>query len=246
MSKADPRPGADAACELVIDCARPLSQELITGLNELCERVEDAPGETFVLLRLRASRPDGGQDTAAEPGSWPGEGVGIHLVNRWERALRRLERLGAVTVAVAEGRCGGPALEALLATDHRLGTSETTIELPTTNGEFWPGMAVHRLAGQLGLVRARRLVLFGAALTAAEAVQAGLLDEIVPDPAAGLAAARELSARVTGSEHALRRRLLLEAATTGYEEALGAHLAACDRTLRRRQAAAVPVTAVAP
>ena len=39
--------------------------------------------------------------------------------------------------------------------------------------------------------------------------------------------------RVAGAEHAIRRQLLLEAATTSYEDALGAHLAACDRELRR-------------
>ncbi|RKN41209.1 enoyl-CoA-hydratase DpgB [Streptomyces hoynatensis] len=245
-SKAEPQEGAGADVELVIDSAGPLSQELITGLNELCERVEDAPDEVLVVLRLRASGAAGGQDPAQGPRSWPGEGVGIHLVNRWERALRRLERLGAATVAVAEGPCGGPALETLLATDYRLGTPGTTIELPASSGEFWPGMAVHRLANQLGVVRARRLVLFGAGLTAAESVQAGLLDEIVTDVAEGIRAARELTARVTGSELALRRRLLLEAATTSFEEALGAHLAACDRTLRRGQREAGTVPAVAP
>jgi len=38
---------------------------------------------------------------------------------------------------------------------------------------------------------------------------------------------------VDGRELSIRRRLLLEAASTSFEDALGAHLAACDRALRR-------------
>jgi len=37
----------------------------------------------------------------------------------------------------------------------------------------------------------------------------------------------------TGKEVAIRRQLLLDAAQHSFEEALGAHLAACDRALRR-------------
>jgi isomerase DpgB len=46
-----------------------------------------------------------------------------------------------------------------------------------------------------------------------------------------------LVGRVSDRETALRRQLLIEAGSAGYDEALGIHLAACDRELRRlRQA----------
>jgi isomerase DpgB len=35
-----------------------------------------------------------------------------------------------------------------------------------------------------------------------------------------------------GAELAIRRQLMLEAMTTTFEDALGTHLAACDRALR--------------
>jgi isomerase DpgB len=232
--------GADFFC--AIDTAQPLSQQLIIDLNQLADQVEDATDDSILVLHLGDR--DTGDSDAGSAGSWPGE-VGIHIVNRWERVLRRLERLSAVTVAVAQGPCGGPALEVLLASDYRLGTKDMRLDLPAMDGEFWPGMAVHRLANQLGVARARRMVLFGNGLTAHEAMQAGLIDEIVDDVVEGVNATQELAGRVTGSELGVRRRLLLEATTTSFEEALGTHLAACDRTLRRGQRAEDP-TAVTP
>ena len=38
----------------------------------------------------------------------------------------------------------------------------------------------------------------------------------------------------------MRRQLMLDAATTTFENALGSHLAACDRVLRRIPAEALP------
>ncbi len=57
----------------------------------------------------------------AHPGRARPDDLTVALVSKWERALRRLERLPAVTIAVADGDCGGPALDALLATDYRIG-----------------------------------------------------------------------------------------------------------------------------
>lgn len=75
-----------------------LSSELVHTVNEFCDRVADAPPGAVGVLRLR------GADAAGEPPSWPGDGTSIRLVNRWERTLRRVERLGVVTVAVLTGR----------------------------------------------------------------------------------------------------------------------------------------------
>jgi isomerase DpgB len=93
-------------------------------------------------------------------------------------------------------------------------------------------MAVHRLANQVGAGRARPLVLLGAELPASRAADWGLLDEVVPDPAARSAEVLDALAGTAGKELSIRRRLLLEAASTGFDDALGAHLAACDRALR--------------
>jgi isomerase DpgB len=216
-----------AVFELAIASTPLVTPPVIAQVQELCESVEKAADGTLVVLRL-------GSPAQPEPAAAPVGDIVVHLVNRWERALRRLEKLSAPTVALAAGRCEGPALEALLSCDYRLASPDLRLRLPRAAREPWPGMAVHRLAQQLSVAQARRLVLFGAELDARSALAAGLLDDIV-DAGSWTAADFRLADGLAGKELAIRRRLLLDAATTSFDEALGAHLAACDRTLRRLQ-----------
>lgn len=162
----------------------------------------------------------------------------VALVSKWERALRRLERLPATTVSVASGPVGGIALDALLATDYRIATPGTRLEVAPGGTPLWPGMALYRLVQQAGAAPVRRTILFGQPLTAATALALGLLDEITDDPLAALATAAASAADRSGRELAIRRRLMHDAATISFEEALGAHLAACDRTLRQNSSGA--------
>jgi isomerase DpgB len=60
-----------------------------------------------------------------------------------------------------------------------------------------------------------------------------LVDEIVADPEEAARAAIIMLGRIAGTDLAIRRQLLAEALSVSYEDALGAHLAACDRELRR-------------
>ncbi|MFI2612169.1 enoyl-CoA-hydratase DpgB [Kitasatospora sp. NPDC018619] len=216
---------------VLVDCSQPLTEQLIGQVVEVCDELEDADRATFAVLHVEGA-------PGVREQAWPGE-VGIHLVNKWERALRRLERAPAAVVAVVAGECAGPALDLLLAADHRIATADTRLSPAVTDGRLWPGMAVHRLVQQLGVARARRLVLFGAEVGAAEGAELGLFDRVVEDRAAVGAVVEDVAARLgglVGGELAIRRRLLLDATTTSFEESLGAHLAACDRTLRSRSA----------
>lgn len=215
----------------IIGSDRALTTSLIAELTELCDRAEDAGGTVPVVIGVG----DGaGADTGAPNASvpWPGTSK-IYLVNKWEGALRRLERLGTAVIAVAEGHCTGSALEVLLACDYRIGTPGTTVAVYDESATPWPGMALHRLATQLGVTKARSLVLFGGTMTAEESRAAGVLDEITEDVDAAVAAAKRAAGGLSGSELALRRRLLLDAPSVSFEDALGAHLAACDRTMRQ-------------
>ncbi|WIM94394.1 enoyl-CoA hydratase-related protein [Actinoplanes oblitus] len=205
-----------------IDGGEPLSDELVTSLTTAVERAEDGADRTLVL------RAGGVPGTAG-----PGADLGIHLVNKWERTLRRLERVAAFTVTVVDRDCGGVALEALLATDYRVAVTGARL-VPSP----WPGMGLYRLANQAGAAAVRRAVLLGVPLTAAEALGLGLIDEVAADPDAAVAAARTRLGTASAADLAVRRRLLLDATTTSYEEALGRHLAACDRQLRRGPAEA--------
>jgi isomerase DpgB len=216
---------------LEIDGSGSLSPSLVTDIDAICDRIEQAGQSAIAMIHVA-----GAQDAAPNQ-CWPGEfgGLDIHLITKWERALRRVERLGGATIGVAEGFCGGVALEMLLATDYRLAGTDLRICLRGPAGEVWPGMSVYRLANQVGVAQARPHVLFGAEMTAARAHALGLIDSVVDNlPAAVSGFMKSLDGSAM-SELAVRRRLLLEAPSATFEDALGAHLAACDRLMRRHR-----------
>ncbi|WP_221323718.1 enoyl-CoA-hydratase DpgB [Actinoplanes sp. L3-i22] len=219
-----------------IDCARPL-EDLTVMLNEVCTQVEGGTERTVVVLRLYG--------TSATGREWPGD-VSVRLVNRWERAVRRLERLSAVNIAVATGTCGGPTLDVLLAADFRIGGTDLQLMLPVNDGHFWPGMSLYRLVQHLGVARARQIVLWGVDIPAATATELGLVDQVTEDLVEAVHTAAVLTGRISDKELTVRRQLLLEAGSAEYEEALGAHLAACDRELRRLRAVGARVDERAP
>ncbi|MFB9964013.1 enoyl-CoA-hydratase DpgB [Sinosporangium siamense] len=215
---------------LRVDGGRALTAASIRELDALCDRAD------------AAVQPDGREPglvtvhvTGVPPAGWT-EDLTVGLVTKWERAVRRFERLGRLTTAVVYDDCAGPALDVLLAADVRIATPEARLLLPTGHDATWPGMAVHRLAQQAGAAGIRRAVLLGTPITASRGLALGLLDEVREDTSAALAALAETSRALAAPEIAIRRRLILDAVSTGFEEALGAHLAAADRFLRREAA----------
>ena len=210
-----------------VDGRRPLSAGLVTALAAACDGAEDRPDRNTVILHV-----------SGVPEEPPDGAVTVALVSKWERALRRLERLPAATIAVASGQCGGLALEALLATDYRIATASVRLLMPARAQATWPGMVLYRLARQVGAAAARRAVLFGLPIVSADAVAMRLIDELAIDTPGALAAAEELAGAIPGAELAIRRQLMLDASAVSFEDALGGHLAACDRVLRQASAGA--------
>jgi isomerase DpgB len=213
------------ALTLSIDGTRPLSVAAVRDIITLCDRAEDrGEGGTVTLKVSGAPAPD-----------WT-DGLTVALVTKWERALRRLERLPAATVALAAGDCGGQALDVFLAADIRIATRDTRLLVPFDGESTWPGLAMFRLVQLAGSARTRRAVLFGQPIKASEALMLGVADELTEDLDGAAAATAQRLAGLSGKELAIRRQLLFDAVTTGFEDALGPHLAACDRSLRRTAA----------
>lgn len=208
---------------LRVDGSRPLSAETVAEFGAACGKVED--GDTSGLVIIYVS---------GVPGPECSSGLSVALVSKWERGLRRLERLPAVTIAVAEDDCGGSALDALLAADYRIMPAWAELIVPVVAGATWPGMALYRLARQAaGAAQARRAALFGTPIGAVAAQAMGVIDDVADDVTICAEKAIEMAAAVGGAELAIRRQLVLEAQTVTFEDALGVHLAACDRALRR-------------
>jgi len=204
-----------------VDGTRPPSAEVIADIDAACCAAEDCHEHGRMVVQV----------TGAPQYSVADE-LALALVSRWERALRRLERVPVTTIGVASGDCGGIALDALLATDYRIAATPVRLQLPVVAGATWPGLALYRLVQQAGVAAVRRTVLLGAPIEAREALALNLIDELTDNTAVALEAVPSLS----GPEIAIRRQLMVDAAVVGFDDALGAHLAACDRVLRQLSA----------
>jgi isomerase DpgB len=207
---------------LRIDGAQRLSAASVEAVAAVCDRAEDDGRPGIVEAHL----------TGAPDGLWT-RGLTIGLVTKWERAVRRLERLPMTTVAIVSGDCGGAALDVLLATDVRIAAHGTRLLVPVNGTATWPGMALYRLVQQAGTAATRRAVLLGAPIETDEAVALHIVDQVSDDPANELVALAGAAGLISDRELAIRRQLMFDANTTSFEDALGSHLAACDRALRR-------------
>jgi isomerase DpgB len=208
-----------------IDTGAALTDSAIALLNNICDAAEDAGPHAILLVELDGSRETATGTTA---GAAPSQ-----LLGRWERVVRRIERAACPTAAIVKGFSAGVGLALMLATDFRIAAPGAEFGLANNAGAIEPGMALYRLATELGVARARRMVLFGERIGAEQAREWGLVDE-VGDFAFNNAPAR-LAALVehVDAGYVARRQLLLEAPSSPYESALGLHLAACEKLYRQ-------------
>jgi isomerase DpgB len=209
---------------LQLEIARVVSLfELINQVTRICDQAEEYTSVVVVCRFL---------DSSKDLKFWPGR-VDIQEINRWERAVRRFERLAAVIIAVASGTVSGPALDLLLATDYRIAAEDFWLQIPVNDSQVWPGMAIYRLVNQLGLARSRQLLVGDHEINARKALDIGLIDEINNSTLDAERSAVLKLAPMSSVDFSIRRQLLLEASTTTFEDARGTYLAACDRELRR-------------
>ncbi|AUJ12667.1 enoyl-CoA hydratase [Xanthomonas oryzae pv. oryzae] len=212
---------------LKIDAASALSDDQIQRLTRACDAVEDASAPAVLILHLR------GTTAPSAAARWPGT-VSLDLVGRWEKAMRRFERLQGLSLAWIEDTCSAGMLDLLLATDQRIATPTASICMHSGEAA-WPGMAMRRMSTRLGMGAARAVFLFEMQLSSARMAQLGVVDQLSDDVQGAIAAWLATLADVDVQVLPSRRLLLLEGAAHSYEQALGQHLAACDVELRRRQ-----------
>ena len=94
-------------------------------------------------------------------------------------------------------------------------------------------MALYRLSRQIGGARARSVCLDTAPITAKRGLELNLIEEALDSVKAGFDRIEEFLKTAPVADFAVRRRLLQESLSTSFDEALGAHLAACDRAIRK-------------
>ena len=213
--------GGPSVVRLELNSSGPLTAQLVNQIHEACDGVDECVQEQRILLMHIAGD---------QPQPWPAATVG--LITKWEQALRRVERLNAVTVAVVQGLCTGAGFELLLTADYRVMDPHARLQVPAHAGQPWPGMGLYRLTQQSGVGRARGWALFGGEMSGDAAVRAGLVDEASSNIPLSIAAMTDRFRGLKGKDVAVHRQLMLEAPMTAYEMALGTHMAAAERILR--------------
>jgi isomerase DpgB len=206
-----------------------LSNELIVQLTNALDQAESIGLNAVLLIHVV------GEVNSACFLQWPGQ-TSTQSIGQWERILRRIERTAVTTVALLVHFCSAMALELLSVTDRRFGNDHFTVQPAALGGSIWPSMAIYRLSRQIGEARARKLYLDGIEITAALAADLGLIDEVIEDFASGLDRIIYFLTNAPLDDFAIRRRLMQDSLSISFDDALGLHLAACDRALRRSSA----------
>ena len=146
---------------------------------------------------------------------------------RGQAVTRQIERLPLPVIAAVHGVCLGGGCELSLACDFVLASEDAVFGQPEINLGVMPGWGgTRRLRRRVGPARARRWILTGRPVPAAQAHDEGLVDRLVPRSellSAALELAHELSTKpplaVAAAKYAL-----LEAIDPGIEEGLAYEL----------------------
>jgi len=188
------------------------SSRVIANLGQLVERVGQDAQARYVVFRGDGKVFLAGADISEM--AHFSEDQGRAFATQGHNVFNAIATLPQVTFAVLNGHALGGGCELALACDFRLMVAGAKIGLPETTLGLIPGWGgTQRLPRVVGEPQARRLIFSGQPVTADEALQIGLIDELVPTPD-GLdeALRRWFKLIESGSPHAISRakRALLQ------------------------------------
>jgi isomerase DpgB len=212
--------------QIEVNGGGPVCSELTAQLGNAVDQAEDLGPGAIMLIHLA-----GYVDPAAVR-PWPGQ-IDFQAVRKWENALRRIERSNLATILFVEHACSAVALDLLVVADRRFAGGDFLAPSPISCGAVWPGMTLYRLTRQIGEPLARKLALDADGVSAQRGIELHIIDEIIDVGTDGAERTARLLRNAPPEDFAIARRLMQDSLSTSFDEALGAHLAACDRTLRR-------------
>jgi enoyl-CoA hydratase len=148
----------------------------VAGLGQAVGEVAADAGAEVVVVRGEGRSFCAGLDlTMMNESGMPPEFYALQ-----EAAFSALESLDRIVIAQIHGYCLGGGLQLTLACDIRIASDDAVLALPASQEGLFPGMAVWRLPRLVGLGRALRLAVSGEQLTAAQALEIGLVDYVCP------------------------------------------------------------------
>jgi 3-hydroxyacyl-CoA dehydrogenase/enoyl-CoA hydratase/3-hydroxybutyryl-CoA epimerase len=177
--------------------ANTMNEEFVGALPPLLDRLE-AERDSYAGVVLTSAKDTffAGADLDMLMTAGPAQaGFVTNLLDTCKAAFRRLETLGRPVVAALGGTALGGGFEIALACHRRIAVDDPAVRfgLPEVTLGLLPGAGgVTRIVRMFGIQRGLKdILLTGRKFTPAEALTAGVVDDVVADPAAMLAIAKE-------------------------------------------------------
>jgi enoyl-CoA hydratase/carnithine racemase len=156
-----------------------LGLELFQSLiNRLDEVAADASITTLVLRGSGERALTAGVDLYEMRGLTPQ--TAEVFIRTLHKAIRKVLTLPIPVVAAINGLCLGGGLELVLACDLRIASEDSIFGLPEVLAGVPSVIEASLLPKTIGLGRARRLIMTGESITSQEALDIGLVDQVVP------------------------------------------------------------------
>jgi enoyl-CoA hydratase len=174
-----------------------LSRPVLDALLGQLDEAEKDPAVRVVVLASAAAKAfAAGADIREMSSMGPAE-ARIHGA-RGQEVTRRIERLPMPVIAAVHGVCLGGGCEIALACDFVIATVDAQFGQPEINLGVTPGWGgSQRLPRRIGVARARRWILTGRSVGAAQAQSEGWIDRVVTREEL-LPAALELATELAG------------------------------------------------
>lgn len=242
--------GEDGVAVLSVDRPKVMNALNWASMDAFHERIREARDDK----RIRALVVTGGGDKAFISGGdlselqhYPTERDGRRLADAMGDALQDLDQLEVPAVAALNGHSRGGGCEVAVACDMRIVADAASLGFVHVRQGIttaWGG--AQRLKRLVGHGRAIELLLTGRVITPQEALQIGLVEQVVPK-ADVLSTARDLAASIAANPpqavRALKRLLRLEVSEAFAEEremlsqlwATADHLEAVQAFLEKRK-----------
>lgn len=151
----------------------------LEALDAALDAASSDPEARVWLLHGSASTFNRGMDLSA----MSGDGVDASVsLRQFAACLARIRKAPRPTVAVVQGEAMGGGVGILAACDLVLASPEATFALPEALFGLLPGVILPVLCERMPAQKARLMALRGRTHDAAWAREAGLVDEIAPDP----------------------------------------------------------------
>jgi len=160
----------------------PISPQVISDLNELWEHIESQDEIRSVVITSSTFAVFSAGADIKEFTKMTDPQAGLELLNGGHGVMRRMEQSGKVTIAAVNSLALGGGCELSMACDFRIAAESASFGQPEINLGIIPGFGgTQRLAKLVGESRALEMNLLGDSISAAQAYEIGLANDVVPD-----------------------------------------------------------------